>query len=153
MFRPINICSRLENHYILDIVDNYMSMSWSILLKNKGEAFQALQTWKKAQENKTELRIGKYCMGFDGELNSTEIEAWLVSWEVSNEHSAPHTSAYIGKVKYVHRILIDRARSMRIDAKCPKFLWDKFYMTVAHLHAKPPTKSLSRKTPYKMWHK
>lgn len=40
---------------------------------------------------------------------------------------------------------------MRIDSGCPEFLWDEFYTTAAHLHARTPTKSLNGKTPYELW--
>lgn len=46
---------------------------------------------------------------------------------------------------------MEKARSMRIDAKCPKYLWDEFYLTAAHLHAKTPTKSLNGKMPHELW--
>lgn len=87
----------------------------------------------------------------DGELNGTQMQAWLESRGMENEHSAPHTSAHIRKVKQMHRTLMRKARAIRIDAKCLEFLWDEFYMTAAHLHMKTPTKSLNGKTPYKMW--
>jgi hypothetical protein len=32
------------------------------------------------------------------------------------------------------------------------FLWDEFYLTASHLHAKTTTRSLNGKTPWEYWH-
>ena len=76
----------------------------------------------------------------------------MASRGVMSEHSAPHTSAHIGRVEQMHCMLTGKARTMRIDLKCPDSLWDKFYLMAAHLHAKMPTKSLGGRMPYKIWH-
>ncbi|KNZ75185.1 hypothetical protein J132_04670 [Termitomyces sp. J132] len=56
------------------------------------------------------------------------------------------------QVEWMHRTLLGRARTMRIDSKCLSSLWNKFYMTAAHLHAKMGTKSLGYKTTFELWH-
>ena len=43
---PMDIKSRTGNLYIMNIVDDYSSFPWSILLKNKSKAFSYLQTWQ-----------------------------------------------------------------------------------------------------------
>lgn len=42
---------------------------------------------------------------------------------------------------------------MRLAAKCPESLWDEFYLTAAHLHAKTATKSLQGRIPFELWYK
>lgn len=69
----------------------------------------------------------------------------------SQVFTTPYTSAHIGRVERMHRTLMGKARAMRIDAKCPEFLWDEFYLTAAHLHEKTWTRSLDDKTPYEAW--
>ena len=49
------------------------SIHKSVPLKNKGDALSAMQAWERAQENETGLKIRKYRMGFDGELNSIKM--------------------------------------------------------------------------------
>ncbi|KNZ74665.1 hypothetical protein J132_06452 [Termitomyces sp. J132] len=64
---------------------------------------------------------------FNGELHSKEMEAWLKTRGVLDKHSTPDTSAHIGWVECMHRTLMGKARTMRIDSNCPQFLWDEFY--------------------------
>lgn len=126
-------------------------MPWSIPLKTKAEAYPALKKWELAHTNETGLKVGTYRTGFDGKLKSNKMEEWLKSRGVANQHSALYTLAHIGQVERMHRILMGKARTMRIASKCPKFLWDEFYLTATYLHAKMPTKSLEGKMPYQKW--
>ena len=43
---PVNVESRSGNHYVLDIVDDYTNMPWSIPLRLKDDAFPALKAWE-----------------------------------------------------------------------------------------------------------
>lgn len=45
-----------------------------------------------------------------------------------------------------------KAHMMRLAAKCPDMLWNKFYLMAAHLHAKTTFKSLNNKIPFKLWY-
>lgn len=119
---PVNVRSRSGHYYVLDIVDDYSNMPWAIPLHTKDKAFQALKAWELAREAETGLKVGKYRTGFDGKLTSREMEMWLASRGVTSEHSAPHTLAHIGRVERMHCTLMGKARTMRIDSKCPDFL-------------------------------
>ncbi|KAJ3538090.1 hypothetical protein NMY22_g5310 [Coprinellus aureogranulatus] len=134
----------------MNIVDDYSSYVWSILLKAKSDAFPKLMAWEKARENETGQRIGTYRTD-NGELKSEEMQNWLESRGVMHETTAPYTSAHIGRVERMHRTLLGKANSMRLYAGCPRFLWDEFYMTAAYLHVRTTTRSLSAATLYEMW--
>lgn len=56
------------------------------------------------------------------------------------------------RVEQMHQILQGKAHTMRIATKCLDSLWNKFYLTATHLHAKMLIKSLNGKTPFKLWH-
>jgi hypothetical protein len=43
---PHDVVSRTGGQYIMNIVDDHSSFVWSIILKNKSDAFAALQTWE-----------------------------------------------------------------------------------------------------------
>ena len=123
------------NLYIMDIVDDYTNRPWAIPLKRKDEALPQLQAWQLQIETLTGLKIGTfYCDR--GELKSNDMEEWLMSRGTSQVFTAPYTSAHIGRVERMHRTLMGKARTMRIDARCPEYLWDEFYLTAAHLHEK-----------------
>lgn len=99
---PVNVQSKSGNHYVLDIVDDFTNMPWSILIRNKGDAFSALKAWEGVRTNECGLKVGKYQSGFDGELNSDEMDVWLRNRGTAMERSAPYTSAQIGQVECMH---------------------------------------------------
>jgi hypothetical protein len=143
--------SRTGNEYVMDIVDDYTSFPWSIPLKNKDDAFPELKAWELAREAETGLKVGTYITD-NGELKSHQMNAWLKSRGTQQRFTAPHTSAHIGRVERMHRTLMAKARTMRIYAKLPTYLWDEFYLTSVHLHAKTTTRSLRGITPWELWH-
>jgi hypothetical protein len=44
---PNDVASRTGAFYVMNIVDDYSSLPWSITLKNKSSAFEALQNWQR----------------------------------------------------------------------------------------------------------
>lgn len=149
---PMHVQSYAGNKYIMDLVDDYTNMPWSIPLKSKADAFAALQAWERERELETGTKIGTYRTGHDGELKNNQVKEWLASTGTKHEYGAPYTSQHMGRVERMHRTLQGKARTMRLAAKCPDSLWDEFYLTATHLHAKTITKSLNGKTPFELWH-
>ena len=85
------------------------------------------------------------------ELKSRQVEVWLKETGTQQRFSAPYTSAHIGRVEQMHCTLMGKARAMCLYAKCPKNLWDEFYLTATHLHVKVWTHNLTDQTPYELW--
>jgi len=73
-----HIRSRTGNEYVMDIVDDYTSLLWSIPLKNKDDSFPELKAWELAHETETGLKVGMYITN-QGELKSEKMETWLKS--------------------------------------------------------------------------
>ena len=70
---PISV-SASGNRYVMDLLDDYTSKAWSILLKSKDRAFIKLQAWELTQERETRLTVGMYHVD-NGELKSKKMEA------------------------------------------------------------------------------
>ena len=51
----------------------------------------------------------------------------------------------------MHCTLMGKARAVHLYAKCPENLWDEFYLTATHLHARVWTRNLQDQTPYELW--
>ncbi|KAJ3540638.1 hypothetical protein NMY22_g4216 [Coprinellus aureogranulatus] len=143
--------SRLGNRYVMNIVDDFSAFPWSIPLKSKDQAASELKKWQLARENELGTKVAIYRTD-NGELKSHEMDAWFASKGTVQETTAPHTSAHIGRVERMHRTLMNKARTMRIYAKCPPNTWDEFYLTACYLHARTSTRSLNGKTPYEFWY-
>ena len=103
--------SRTSNEYVMNIVDDYTSCIWSILLEEKGDAFADLIAWEHTRELETGLKVGTYITD-NGELKSNNIREWLASRGTNRLFTAPYTSAHNGCVEHMHRTLMAKAWTM-----------------------------------------
>lgn len=144
--------SRTGNYYIMNIVDNYTNKPWSIPLKFKDDGFTELQAWILACETETGERLGVLWTGRDSKFNGDDHKIWYKSKGIILEVGAPYTSAHIRQVEWMHCTLMGKARSMWIATKCLVYLWNKFYLTAAHLHGKTKTNAAKNVTPDELWY-
>ena len=124
---------------------------FSIPLATKDQAYPTLQTWQLEVERETGDRVRMYSVDNGTELKSGQVETWLKETGTQQQFLAPYTSTHIGRVEHMHHTLIGKARAMRLYAKCPENLWDKFYLTATHLHVKVWTCNLDNQTPFELW--
>jgi hypothetical protein len=135
----------------MDIVDDCTSFPWSIPLETKANTFLELKAWELARESETGLKVEIY-IADNSELKSNEMETWLKSQGSTQRLTAPHTSAHIGRVERMHRMLMAKAHTMRLYANLPTYLWDEFYLTAVHVHVRTTTCSVKGVTPWELWH-
>ena len=69
--------SSLGNKYVLNIIDDFLSYTWSLPLTTKSDAYNALMDWEHAQELETPLYVGIYCSN-NGKLKYAELQEWLL---------------------------------------------------------------------------
>ncbi|RDB23168.1 hypothetical protein Hypma_009671 [Hypsizygus marmoreus] len=107
---PNAVTSRTGNRYVMNLVDDYTTMPWTIPLKKKSDAYSELKAWERAREEETGLKVGIYRTGNDGELNSEKMEEWLKEHGTQQQFGAPNTSQHMGRVERMHRTLMSKAR-------------------------------------------
>ena len=143
--------SRSHKRYLMNLVDDCTVYPWTFPLRNKSDALPTLQAWTKRIEAETGERVIEF--RFDGgELDSNALRDWCDEHGYRFSLAAPHTSAHIGRVERMHRTIMNKARSMRLEAGLPAILWDEFALTASYLSARTFSQSINS-TPYKAWHK
>ena len=147
---PTHVKSRNGNTYIMNILDDFTDLAWSIPLPDKSSAYSRLKKWEIAHENETGLNVGIYRVD-NGELKSDQMAGWLRSRGIQQEFTAPYTSAHNGHVEQLHRTLMGKTRAMRSYTKLPPNLWEDLYLTATHLHIRTLARS-NDKTPFEKWH-
>jgi len=147
---PMSSTSKSGHLYAMNIIDDFSSYVWTIPLKSKGDAAQALQFWHRLVENQSGERLRTF--GTDnGELLSHAVTNWCSELGVGHLLTAPYTSAHNGRVERLHRTLLEKARTMRLACNAPDFMWDEFCVTAAYLTTLTATSSLNGKTPFELW--
>jgi hypothetical protein len=74
---PEDVTACSGHSYIMNLVDDYTSMVWTILLKQKSDALPELKAWELTRKSETGLKVGIYRTGNDGELKSDAMCDWL----------------------------------------------------------------------------
>ena len=67
------------------------------------------------------------------------------------EPSAPYIQNQNGVSERMNRTIMEKARSMLLEASLPESFWAEAVNTAVYLHNRSPTRSLEGKTPYKAW--
>ncbi|KAE8676976.1 Vesicle-associated protein 4-1 [Hibiscus syriacus] len=111
-------------HYVTFIDDSTRKV-WVYFLKKKSEVLDTFRKWKAMVENETGLKVKRLRSDNGGEYRD----------------------------KRMNRTLNERARSMRIHAGLPKFLWAEAINTAAYLINRGPSVPLDGGIPEEAWSK
>jgi len=147
---PMSSTSKSGHLYAMNIINDFSSYVWTVPLRSKGDATQALQFWHRLVENQCGERLRTFVTD-NGELLSHAVTNWCSELGVEHLLTAPYTSAHNGCIERLHRTLLEKAHTMCLACNAPDFMWDEFCMTAAYLTTLTATSSLNRKTPFELW--
>jgi hypothetical protein len=137
-------------NYFMTVIDSATLYVWTIFLVQKSDAGPKLQNfvvWLQNQSGKTVKTIVR-----DGgkEYVPNEEKIFARQFGIVVRESAPRTPEQNGKAEVIGRHIIEKARSIRINASLPEYLWPlavKHTVDVANLL---PKKQLAWKTPHEI---
>jgi hypothetical protein len=89
----------------------------------------------------------------DGEMNRNKTKAWLTSWGIEFEKCAPDTHEQNGLAEQMGRLIVEKARAMRLSARLPHALWREIIASAVYLYNRTPKYNLDWKSPYEAFHK
>jgi hypothetical protein len=81
----------------------------------------------------------------------TELAKYLSDKGISNEITTPDTPQHNGVAERMNRTLLDKVRTMLIDADLPESYWFDALVYAALLHNVTPTRALGDVTPEEAW--
>jgi hypothetical protein len=88
----------------------------------------------------------------DGEMNRNKTKAWLTSWGIEFEKCAPDTHEQNSLVERMGRLIVEKARTMRLSACLPHVLWREIIASAVYLYNQTPKYNLDWKSPYEAFH-
>ena len=126
------------NRYFLQLIDNFTRKNWSIPLKAKSEAMDALRSWRV----KEELQTGKKVKAARSD-NAPELKNVLNSWEkndgVKAEYTTIATSSQNGPAERSIQTAENAMRAMLDDMDLPMEFWDEAVEHDAYIRNRLPT--------------
>lgn len=126
----------------MNIIDDFSGYHWTRLLKAKSEAARVLHEWLLAVEIQTNEKLC-YLVTDNGELCSNNMSRWCAERGITPQFTAPYTSAQNGHVERLHRMLMNKARAMRLSYNTPLNMWDEFILTASYLSTLTASKAMN----------
>ena len=140
-------------HFILYIND-FTRMAWVYFLKGKGheETLEAFQTFKASADKASGHSIRRFrCDNGRGEYDNQYFTDFLKVAGISYDPAAPYTQNQNGVSERKIRTVVERARTMLLEARLPERFWADAVATAVYILNRSPMKALMGKTPFEAW--
>lgn len=150
---PITPSTPAKNKYIFVLIDDHSRYQWSILLKEKGEAFEKFKRFKAMVEQETGAVIKTFRTDRGGEFTSGEFQAFCETNGIMRHLTAPYSPQQNGVVERRNRTLLGMTRSVMKHMSMPNYLWGEAVRHATYLINRVATRVLINQTPYEVFKK
>lgn len=151
--KPINPATPAKNRYIFVLIDDHSRYMWSILLKEKGEAFDKFKRFKAIVEKETGAKIRTFRSDRGGEFCSNEFRDFCETSGIARHLTAPYSPQQNGVVERRNRTLLGMTRSVLKHMSVPNYLWGEAVRHSTYLINRVATRVLVSQTPYQAFKK
>ena len=123
-------------------------MVWCFFMKSKTETPEMFRTFKALTEKHSGELIKRFrCDNGKAEYDNAAFQANLRENWISYEPSAPYTQNQNSVSERMNRTIMEKARTMFLEARLPESFWAEAVNTAVYLHNRSPTRSLDNMTP------
>jgi len=112
------------------------------LLSAKSDVFQAYKKVEASWEVKSGNRVIAICMDGAKEFSLGNMGAYLKSWGITMQITAPYAHSQNGKAECFVRTIEDGAQTLLSDTKLMMSFWGDATLTMNYLHNHTPTVTL-----------
>lgn len=150
---PITPSTPTRNRYIFVLIDDFSRYMWTILLKEKGEAFEKFRKFKALVEQETGVSIKCFRTDRGGEFTSSEFQNFCENSGVKRHLTAPYSPQQNGVVERRNRTLLEMTRSILKHMSLPDYLWGEAVRHSTYLINRVASRALANLTPYEAFKK
>jgi len=111
------------NRYVFVIIDDCSRYMWTILLKEKSDAFAKFKKFKSLVEQESGLKIQTFRTDRGGEFVSQDFDSFCDTHGINGHLTALYTPQQNGVVGKRNRTLMGMARSIMKHMHVPNYLW------------------------------
>jgi len=148
---PMPVPSLGGNRYLLTILDDYSSYSFTFPLRHKSDAAFVIQDTITRLERQTNNNVIRIRSDNGGEFTSQALDDFYASKGITPETTNPYTPQQNGKAERLNRTLMEKTRAMMATAGLPKHLWAEAAVTANYLRNRSPT-AKHDVTPFELFH-
>lgn len=148
---PISPPTAAKNRYIFVLIDDCSRYMWSILLKEKSDAFEKFKIFKAMVESETKQSIKMFRTDRGGEFTSSEFNKFCEEAGIQRQLTAPYTPQQNGVVERRNKTLMEMTRSILKHMGVPNSFWGEATRHATYLINRVVTRSLNDQTPYELY--
>ncbi|WZZ26643.1 hypothetical protein YC2023_010044 [Brassica napus] len=145
---PITPSTMAGNKYIFVIIDDHTRYMWTILLKQKSDAFVKFKRLKSLIEQQLREKISTFRSDRGGEFVSHEFNSYCEEEDIMRHLTAPYTPQQNRVVERRNRTLMEMARSILKHMHMPNYIWGEAVRHATYLINRIDTRSLQDQTPF-----
>ncbi|KAG7538693.1 Zinc finger CCHC-type superfamily [Arabidopsis suecica] len=149
---PITPSTTAGNRYIFVLIDDHSRYMWTVLLKEKSEAFEKFKRFKSLVEKESGMSIKTFRTDRGGEFMSQDFKDFCQESGIKRHLTAPYTPQQNGVVERRNRTLMEMTRSIMKHMHVPNYLWGEAIRHSTYLLNRIATRSVKDKTPYEAFH-
>ena len=143
----------LGNKYFLICTDDFSRFSWLFLLKQKTEVTSTIKNLINTIENQFSERVKGLRTDNAKDFLNRELREFLASKGIIHETSCPYTPQQNGLAERKIGDIVDKGRTLLIQANAPVNMWGFAVMTAIHLINRLPSRTLDYKSPIEILEK
>lgn len=151
---PITPVSRNDNRYFVTFVDDYSRFVIIYVIKRKDEVIDCFKDYeKKVTAMFCNKRISKIKCDNGGEYCSGSLQEFCKNKGINISYTPPYNPQMNGVAERMNQTLMDKARSLILQAGFDKSFWEDAVYMAAYITNRTQSYLVKEKTPYELWFK
>jgi transposase InsO family protein len=148
---PMRTISIQGNRYVMPVTDECSRFVTTFYMPKKSDAAELLLKCIDQYENYTGNRVNIVQSDNGGEFTSTFLRKKLAIKGIRLQTTVAYTPEQNGIAERMNRTLMDRARTMLINAGLNTKYWQFAMRASTHLTNRLPTNANDRRSPFEVW--
>ena len=150
---PMQTRSIQGSSYIATFLDDYSRHAVVHFLRTKDQFVDALKQFLAWSETQTDEKLRALHSDRGGEYLAGSVTKILEEKGIERHLTMPGSPQQNGKAERFNRTVMDKALAMLHAAGLSSGFWECAVQTATHIYNRSPTRMLSWRTPYELWHR
>lgn len=148
---PITPQTAGRNRYVFVLIDDHSRYMWTILMKEKSEAFTKFKLFKAVVEQESGASIKTFRTDRGGEFTSHEFQDFCKKEGIKRHLTAPYSPQQNGVVERRNKTLLEMTLSILKHLDVPNWLWGEAVRHATYLINRLATRTLHQQVPYESY--
>ena len=149
---PMPVVSMNGSRYFYILVDEYSKYVCVYIIRTKDEAFKKFVHYVNKYENQLGKKIRQVRSDNGKEFINRNFMELFKDKGIHHQRTVAYNPPSNGVAERANRSLLDKARTMLVDAGLPDNFWAEAIMTATRLKNIVPTKERGTRNPYELWY-